>query len=153
MRTPLVVVEILAACIWVGSLVCLAVVSGVARSVLDGPAQLAFFRGVGKRYAFLGTASLIAAIAAGLALAGPPSTWSGTLDAAVALAGVLVLATAAGMCQAHAMTLLRRRAVASPGDGATVVAIRRGRRLASTLRSLMAGVTLALVVLAATLAH
>jgi hypothetical protein len=37
-----------------------------------------------------------------LALAWRPSTWSNTIDAAVALSGVLVLFTAAGMAQARA---------------------------------------------------
>lgn len=40
--TPLAVVEILSACVWVGSLVCLAVVSGAARGVLDSSAQVRF---------------------------------------------------------------------------------------------------------------
>lgn len=147
--TPLVVIEFLAACVWVGSLVCLTVVTRVARQVLDGPSQVAFFRGVGRRYGILGTVSLLVALGAGLALAWPPSSWSMTIDAAVALAGLLVLATAAGMAQARAMTRLRRRAITVPLQKGAGVAIRRGRVVAGVLRSAMAILTLAIVVLAA----
>ena len=147
--TSLVAVELIAACIWVGSLVCLALVATVARQVLDGPSQVAFFRALGRRYGIVGTASLLVAIGAGLALAWPPSSWSGTIDAAVALVGVLVLLTAAGMAQARTMTTLRRQAMSAPGDHDADRAVRRGRLVAGALRSLMALVTLAVVVLAA----
>jgi hypothetical protein len=145
----LVAVELIAACIWVGSLVCLALVANVARKVLDGPSQVTFFRAIGRRYGIVGSASLLVAIGAGVALAWPPSSWSGTIDAAVALAGVLVLTTAAGMAQARTMTILRRRAMSIPEDHNAGRAVRRGRLLAGALRGLMAFVTLAIVVLAA----
>ena len=148
-NTTLVAVELLAACIWVGSLVCLALVTRAARKVLDGPSQVAFFRAIGRRYGIVGTAALLVAIGCGLALAWPPSTWSSTIDAAVALSGALVLLTGAGMAQARAMTTLRRRAVIAPDDLATAEAVRRGRILAGALRSTMALVTLAVLVLAA----
>jgi hypothetical protein len=147
--TPLVAVELIAACIWVGSLVCLALVANVARKVLDGPSQVTFFRAIGRRYGIVGSASLLVAIGAGVALAWPPSSWSGTIDAAVALSGVLVLATAAGMAQARTMTTLRRQAMSTPDDLDVARAVRRGRLVAGGLRSLMALVTLAVVVLAA----
>jgi hypothetical protein len=149
MSTPLVAVELLAACIWVGSLVCLALVANVARKVLDGPSQATFFRAVGRRYGMVGTGSLLVAIGAGLALAWPPASWSSTIDAAVALAGVLVLATAVGMIQARQMTTLRRQAMGAPDDQIVAGAVRRGRLVAGALRGLMALVTLAIVVLAA----
>jgi len=146
---PVVALEILSASVWIGSLVSLAVVSQAARKVLEGSAQVAFFRAVGRRYAIVGTASLLGAIGDGLAMAWPPATWTATIDAAVALAGVLVLATAAGMAQARLMGTLRRRAMESPDDHATRASVRRGRRLATSLRLLMAADTLAIVVLAA----
>ena len=146
---PVVAVEILSASVWIGSLVCLAVVSQVARKVLEGPTQVAFFRAVGRRYAIVGTGSLLVAIGDGLAMAWPPATWTATIDAAVALAGLLVLATAAGMAQARIMGALRRRAIASPDDRAAQASVRRGRLLATSLRLLMAADTFAIVVLAA----
>ena len=146
---PIVALEILSASVWTGSLVCLAVVSRAARTVLEGPAQVAFFRAVGRRYAIVGTGSLLVAIGTGLAMAWPSPTWSATIDAAVALAGLLVLATVAGMAQARAMATLRRRAMSSPANPAARAAARRGRRVATALRLLMAADTLAIVVLAA----
>lgn len=145
----MVTLELLAASIWVGSLVCLAVVAQTGRATLDGPAQVAFFRALGRRYAIVGTAALLVAIGAGLAMAWPPSTWSATVDAAVALAGLLVLASAAGMAQARAMGTLRGRSMKAPADPVARAAVRRGRHVATALRLLMAADTLAVVVLAA----
>ena len=146
---PLVAVELIAASIWVGGMVCIAIVAKAARGVLDESSQVAFFRAVGRRYGIVGTASLLIAIAAGLALSWPPSSWSRTIDAAVVLAGVLVVATIAGMMQARAMTALRRKLIANAGDSSTAVALRRGRLLANGIRGLMALMTLAIVILAA----
>ena len=148
-NTPLVAIELIAACTWVGSLVCLAIVANVARSVLEGPSQVVFFRALGRRYGIVGTASLLVAIGAGLALAWPPSSWSNITDAAVALAGLLVLLTGAGMAQARAMGSIRRRAMSSPDDEGAARAVRRGQILAGVLRGTMALVTLAIVALAA----
>jgi len=145
----LVAVELIAASIWVGGMVCLAIVANAARGVLDESSQMAFFRMVGRRYGMVGTASLFIAIAAGLALSWPPSSWSGTGDAVAVLAGVLVVATSAGMLQARSMTALRRKSIAHPEDGSTAAALRRGRLLANAIRGAMALMTLAAVVLAA----
>ena len=120
-----------------------------ARKVLDGPSQVALFRAIGRRYGIVGTAALLVAIGCGLALAWPPSTWSGTIDAAVVLSGVLVFATGAGIAQARAMTALRSRAMGAPGDVAAAEALRRGRTLAGALRGTMAVLTLGVLVLAA----
>jgi len=147
--TPLVAFELIAASIWVGGMVCLAIVAKAARGVLDESSQVAFFRAVGRRYGMVGTTSLLIAIAAGLALSWPPSSWSRAIDAAAVLAGVLVVATIAGMMQARAMTALRRKLIANPRDSSTAVALRRGRLLANGIRGLMALMTLAIVILAA----
>ena len=146
---PLVAVELITASIWVGGMVCLAIVAKAARGVLDESSQVAFFRAVGRRYGMVGTASLLIAIAAGLALSWPPSSWSRTIDAAAVLVGVLVVATIAGMMQARAMTALRRKLIANPRDSSTAVALRRGRLLANGIRGMMALMTLAIVILAA----
>lgn len=142
-------VELLASCIWVGSMVCLAVVASTARRVLDGRNQVTFLQAIGRRYSRIGTGSLLVAIGAGLWLVWPPSQWSWTIDAAVGIAGGLILATAAGMAQARAMTRLRRRSIADPDDVRAARAVQKGRRVATALRGLMASSTLAIVVLAA----
>jgi len=82
-------------------------------------------------------------------LSWPPSSWSRTIDAAALLAGVLVVATIAGMMQARAMTALRRKMIANPRDSSTAVALHRSRLLANGIRGLMAPMTLAIVILAA----
>src|SRR5450759_5693219 len=54
---PLVAVELIAASIWIGGMVCIAIVAKAARGVLDESSQVAFFRAVGRRYGMVGTAS------------------------------------------------------------------------------------------------
>ena len=147
--TLVVVLAILSSCVWMGSLVCLAVVTSAARSVRDGAAQVALFRTVGRRYTVVGTVSLLVAAGAGLQLAWPPSTWSSVIDTAVGLVGLLVLATTAGMVQARARTGLRRRSMRTPDDAHLSRAVRRGLRVATARRSLMALIILAIVILAA----
>jgi uncharacterized membrane protein len=146
---PLVAVELLATSIWVGGMVCIAIVAKSARDALDESSQVALFRSVGRRYGIVGTASLLIAIAAGLALAWPPPLWSRIICAAVILAGILVVATVIGMMQARAMTALRRKVIANPEDNSAADALQRGRLLANGIRGLMALLTLAIVLLAA----
>jgi uncharacterized membrane protein len=146
---PLVAVELLTASIWVGGMVCIAIVAKSARDALDESSQVALFRSVGRRYGIVGTASLLIAIAAGLGLAWPPPSWSRIICAAVILAGILVVATVIGMMQARAMTALRRKVIANPKDNSAADALRRCRLLANGIRGLMALVTLAIVLLAA----
>ena len=146
---PIVTVEILAASVSIGSLVRLAAVSRVARTELDAPARAVLFRAVGRRYAAVGTGSLLVAVGDGLAMAWPPAQWSATVDSAVVLAGFLVLVTAAGMTQARAMGTLQRRVMRTASDPVARHALRRGRKMATALRLVMAGATLAVVVLAA----
>jgi hypothetical protein len=148
-NTPLVAVELMAASIWVGSLVCLAIVASSARRVLEARAQVIFFRAVGRRYGIVGTTALLVAIGCGLVLSWPPSSWSAVTEAAVALSGALVVMSVAAMGQARAMTVLRSRATAAPNDAVLTSALRRGRRLASSLRGVMALLTLSTLVLAA----
>ncbi|MEO9222362.1 MAG: hypothetical protein ABI251_11430 [Mycobacteriaceae bacterium] len=146
-RTLLISVELLAASIWIGSMVCLVVVSRIAKQVLEPSARVQLFRGIGRAYGIGGTVSLLIAIVLGLVLAGKPSNWTGATDVAVALAVVLVALTATGMAQARRMTAARRRSIASPDDAEATEAVRRGARTASVLRSLMGAATLAIVVL------
>jgi hypothetical protein len=146
-NTPIVVIELLSASVWVGSLVCLAVVTSAARRVLDAFSHVALFRLVGRRYGLVGTGSLLVAIGVGLTLAWPPRSWSAAFDAVVALAGVLVMATALGMAQARRMTIHRSRALHDPADRAIHRALHRGTLLAMVLRSTLGLVSVAIVVL------
>jgi hypothetical protein len=148
-NTAFVTVELLAVSIWVGSLVCLAVVANAARSVLDTHTQIAFFRTVGRRYGVLGTTALLVAIGCGLMLSWPPLSWPAVTQAAVGIGGALVIVSVVAMGQARAMTTLRSHASAAPGDRAMGAAVRRGRKIADGLRGVMALLTLAVIVLGA----
>ncbi len=145
----LITVELLAVSVWVGSLVCLAVVASAARASLDAQARVTFFRALGRRYGIVGDGALAVAIGIGLTMAWPPASWDRLEDAAVALAGALVVATAIGVRQARAMTRLRRHSLANDTDEQIARRVKGGATVASILRGLIALVTLAIVVLAA----
>ena len=148
-RTLLIAVEMVAASIWIGSLVCLAIVSRVATRSLDGASRVVLFRGVGRLYGIVGTASLGIAIGAGLVLAAPLRDLTADEVALFALAGGLVLATAAGMIQAQKMTAVRQRLVVAPNNQDAADAVRRGAVLAQALRCSLVAITLVIVVLGA----
>ncbi len=144
---PLVAVEVVASSIWVGGLVAIFVVARAASATLAPVERIAFFRALGRSYAIVGTLALLVALAVGAILL-DAHPWDGLLVATAAVAGVLLVALAAGMAQARAMTRLRRRALKAPElDGR----VDRGAALAGALRGLIAALTLALVVLAAAL--
>jgi hypothetical protein len=69
----LVAIELIASSIWVGSLVCLAVVSQAASASIDPDARVALFRALGRRYGVVGSVALLTAIGVGLAMAATPS--------------------------------------------------------------------------------
>lgn len=150
-RTVVITLGMLGASTWVGSLVCLAVVSAAATKTLDGQSRVALFRRVGRLYGVVGTTSLLTAIMAGLALAWPPSDIDGALALMFVLAGVLVVATAAGMAQARRMTVIRHALLAAPTDARTAARVRRGALVATLLRGSLAAITLAILVIGARL--
>jgi uncharacterized membrane protein len=141
----LVGIELLAASVWIGSLVCLVVVANAARSSLEPSTQVAFFRALGRRYGTVGNLALATAIGVGLALLWPPSAWGRLEDAAVALSGLLVLITGLGIAQARSMTRLRRRLLDEPRNHEVEVRVRRGAKNALALRGAIAGVSLAIL--------
>ena len=145
----LVAIELIASSIWVGSLVCLAVVSRAASASIDLDARVALFRALGRRHGVVGSGALLTAIGVVLAMAWPPDRWSNLLSASVALAGILVVLTMFGVRQARAMSRIRRDALSDLGNSQLASSVRRGARSAAVSRVLIAGVTLAIVVLAA----
>jgi hypothetical protein len=148
-RTVLLAVGMVAASVWIGSLVSLAVVSAIARSTLDARARVALFRGVGRSYQYVGTGSLLVAIGVGVALAWPLSDVHGALASEFMLSGALVVVTLAGMAQAKRMTVRRRWALDHPDEPRAAASVRRGARLAGLLRGSIAGVTLVMVLVGA----
>jgi hypothetical protein len=148
-RTALIAVGMLGASIWVGSLVCLAVVAAASRRVLDQRARVALFRQVGRLYGIIGTGALLVAIVAGLVLAWPWSAITRGLAVEFVLSGVLVAVSVAGMVQARRMTVARQRLVDRPGDGSAETSVLQGARVAMALRGAIALVTLMIVILGA----
>jgi uncharacterized membrane protein len=143
----LVAVHAISAAIWIGGLVAIFVVARAASATLDRAQRVAFFQALGRAYGIVGGAALLVALLSGAILVdGHP--WDGLLMAIAIVAAALLLATAAGVAQARAMTRLRRRALASAASAETV---RRGALVAAALRGAIAMLTLALVVLGAAL--
>lgn len=150
----LIGIELFAASVWIGSLICLAVVSSAARSALDPAAQVTFFRALGRRYGIVGDVALAVAIGVGLAMLWPPSAWGRLQDTAVALAGLVVIVTALGIRQARSMTRLRRRHLEDPGNDELTQRVRRGAKAALMFRGVIGVVSLAtLSVVAVLLGH
>lgn len=144
----LVAVHLLAATIWVGGFVAIGVVGQVARRTLEPPARIAFFRSLGRAYGVVGGTSLLVGLGTGAALLPEPLT-AGRSLAAIALGVALLVATAAGVRQARAMTRLRTRALAEPD---LVPELRRASLSATILRASIGLLTLALLGLGAVLA-
>jgi uncharacterized membrane protein len=144
----LVFVEVLAASVWIGGLVAIAVVARIARAQLDPADQIAFFRTLGRSYAKVGTTALVIALAAGAGLLAQRGADAGTW-VAVAVGALLVATSLIAMRQARAMTRLRRRGLDDPG---LLPEIHRGARRAMLWRGGIAGLTLALLAVGATLA-
>lgn len=147
----LLAVHLLAAAIWIGGFVAIGVVARIARRTLDPPTRIAFFRSLGRAYGRVGGVSLVVALGTGaVLLSGSISTAAGL--AVVATAAALLVATAAGVRQARAMTRLRSSALHAGDDPGTARIVRRATVAATVLRASIGLLTLALVVLAAIIA-
>jgi hypothetical protein len=136
---------------WVGGFVAIAVVTRVVRRQLPMPAQVAFFRSLGRGFGVVGRLALGVALLTGGALLSRRG-WDEWAAVAVVLAVALVLATGAGVVQARGMTRLRQRAVREPRDAALTARIERNARRALDLRALIGALTVALLALGAALA-
>ena len=147
-RTLLITVGAVAAAIWVGGIVVVALVAATVRGQLSQPEQIEFFRTFGRRYLVLSGCALGLAYACGTPLLLLHGGWSDRKSWIVALALALVAATGAGVAQARRLTQVRRGAL-SYGGGTTVTAAGRDARAALALRLAIAVITVALVILVA----
>jgi len=142
---------ILATSIWLGGLFAIAIVARVATRTLEPAARVAFFRGLGRAYALMGTAALALAYGTGAALLrGHP--WNLARVATTLVAVVLVATLGVGMAQARQMTRLRRRTLDQPGDTALATRVLRGALRARVLRGLIGVLSLLLLALGVRLA-
>jgi uncharacterized membrane protein len=94
----LVFMHLLAACVWVGGFVAIAVVARVARRELDTAARVAFFRSLGRSYAKVAASALAVGVVSGTALLGRRG-WDQAAGAAALLALALIIATVAGIAR------------------------------------------------------
>ena len=150
-RVVLVFVHLLAAYVWVGGFVAVAVVARVARLELDAAARVAFFRSLGRSYGKVGGSALAVAMLSGTALLAHRG-WDQVAAAAVLLGLALVIAAGAGVAQARRMTRLRQRSLCEPPDRALTALVDRGARQALILKVWIGALTLALLAVGAGLA-
>ncbi|HET8970208.1 MAG TPA: hypothetical protein VFN19_04045 [Candidatus Nanopelagicales bacterium] len=130
--------------VWLGGLATIVVVVVAAGRSLDESARVAFFRQLGRGYLPVGVVAMLAWYAGGLALLlGQP--WSALSSVAVGLAVLLALALLLGVRQARRITVLRRQALAEPVSGALATRTRAGAQRATALRTVIAVLSLALV--------
>jgi hypothetical protein len=139
-------VLVLATSVWVGGMVTIAVVAGVARRTLGTVERVQFFRGLGRIHGVVGGLALVTALAAGAALVADHPRDRSVMAGAV-VAGALLVVTGVGIVQARRMTELRLRAAATPGDHRVGQAVRRGAQRAAVLRALIGVLTVALILL------
>lgn len=150
-RAALLGVFLLAACIWVGGYVAIAVVAQTARATLGPAERVQFFRALGRRYLVVGAPALAVALGGGAGLLSEHG-WDATVAAAVAVAIALVAALAIGVVQARRMTRLRAAALAKPDDPDLERGVQRGARGALVLRASIGLLSLALIALGSVLA-
>jgi hypothetical protein len=137
---------VFATSLWLGGLFAIAIVARVATRTLDPAARVAFFRGLGRSYAAVGSAALLLAYGTGAGLL-RDHAWDLTMVAVAVVAVTLAATLAVGMVQARRMTRLRRRALDQPGDTALATRVRRGAVRADVLRGLIGVLSLALLAL------
>ncbi len=149
----LVFIHLLAAAVWVGGFVAIVVVVRAARESLEPDQRVAFFRALGRGYGIVGGIALLVALATGaVLLAGRDGGWDAAATVAAVLGAAIVLATAAGVRQARAMTRLRQAALAAPGDESLARRIDRDSRRAAVLRAGIGILTIALLAVGAAIA-
>lgn len=144
-------VLVLAAAIWIGGYVAIAVVARVAARTLPPPVRIAFFRDLGRAYGVIGTSALVLAIAIGVGLL-HARPWDGLIPGALAVTAALVVSVVVGMTQARRLGWLRRQAFEAPGDCLLADSVRHAARSAVLLRALIGGLSLALLGLGLALA-
>jgi putative copper export protein len=153
--------HLIAAAVWAGGLVMLAIVAGVARAQLDDAERVAMFRALGRRFLVvsLAAAAVLAATGADMA-ADRLATWDAlteTETGRLITAKTVLFAIALGLAVVHALVLgprIRRRREAlqgGPGDGEAERDLRRLSAASGMIQGVILLLTIAILVLAADL--
>lgn len=140
--------NLLAAMVWTGGMVAVALTTVAARQTLEADQQVRFFRALGRRYGVVSGLALALFAVTGFALAGDPSGWSGTEIAVAVLTAAVAGLTVAGVLNAREVQRLRAELLERADDRADDHRLQRARRTANVLRGLIAAVTLAAVIVA-----
>ena len=148
----LLVTLLLAGSVWLGGYVAIAVVMLAARRTLGPAARVAFFRALGRAYLPVGAAALLLMIASGAALMRELPT-SPVSVAIYLVAGGIAAVLAIAVAQARRMTRLRQARVADPANEQLAASGANAARYATSLRTLLGVLSVALVVLGAVLAR
>jgi hypothetical protein len=153
----LVFVHLLAACVWVGGFVAIAVVARVARRELEAVAPRGVLSLARQSYGKSGRLRAYGRRPQWDGPAWPARLGSGgrrcrLLALGLGLGLALIIATVAGIVQARRMTRLRHQAVIEPRDPRMLALIDRGARQALILRASIGTLTLALLGLGVVLA-
>ena len=153
--------HLIAAAVWVGGMVMLALAVGAARRTVAEDERIALFRSLGRRFAVAGGIAMVVLIATGTDMASDrlPS-WSALtdtdygerlLDKLAVVAVVIALTLFHSMVQGPALSRLREQAAEHPEDEALQREIRRKAARSGVVSVLNLVATLAIVVLAARL--
>ena len=153
--------HLIAAAVWTGGLVFLAIAAGVARRTIPATERIAFFRVLGRRFAVVAGVSAVFIAATGADMAADRlAAWSVLLDTSygrilfakiVLFALVLVEAAVHSVVLGPRMGRLREALIGSPDDAALQASMRRTAAISGIVSALMLLQTLAILVLAADL--
>ena len=161
MDTTIRALHLIAAAIWAGGLVFLALAVGVARKTVSERERIELFRGLGRRFLLVGGIALAVLIATGIDMADDQiASWSDlgatqfgrTLrDKLGLVALVIVLTLFHSLVQGPAIRRLREQAVERPDDAELAASIRRKSAINGVIQMVILIATLAILVLAAKL--
>ena len=153
--------HLVAAAVWAGGLVTLALVAASARRAVDERERIELFRVVGRRFLVLSlAAAAILALSGAEMAADRLASWSALVDTPYGrtlLAKTVLFAIALTLALTHALAIgprtraLRRASLARPGDAELERRLRIATRLGGTVNGLVLALTLAILVLAAEL--
>ena len=153
--------HLIAAAVWAGGMVMLALAVGAARRTVPEPERIGLFRALGRRFAIAGGIAMIVLIATGTDMAADRlAAWGDLTDteygerllAKVAVVIVVIALTLYhSLVQGPALSRLREEAAEHPEDRALRSAIRRRAAAAGIVSTLNLVATLAVLVLAARL--
>src|SRR5690606_22007060 len=132
LQASLAVLLVVAASVWLGGYVAIAVVAFTARNTLEAQHRVTFFRALGRAFLPVGGAALLVAQVSGTLLL-LQREWDALTLATLVLEAGLIALLAVAVAQARRMTRLRQRALHA-GAGAELAAqVARGGRAAGLL--------------------